>query len=200
VPVPPLARQSSDEGYLADMRIPVLRTERLWLRALKDDHLEDWTRIQSDPRVAGWLGGVPDPPPDPQAAREDAWRVMALLVGHWALRGFGQWALVEDGTDRLVGRAGLWQPEGWPGVEVGWLVDADRWGEGYATEAGRAAVWWAFTHLHLDEVISVTVPHNTRSRRVMEKVGLTDTGTTVDLRGHRQVLYRTTRQEWDDRA
>lgn len=200
MPVPPLSEQSHDEGYEADMRIPVLCTERLRLRALKDHHLDDWTRIQSDPRVAEWMGGVPDDPPDPQTAREDAWRVMALLVGHWALRGYGQWALVEQGTDRLVGRAGLWNPEGWPGIEVGWLVDPDRWGRGYATEAGRAAVWWAFTALDVDEVISVTLPHNAASRRVMEKVGLTDTGTTVDLRGHRQVLYRITRQEWERSA
>ena len=49
---------------------------------------------------------------------------MAYFVGHWELRGFGQWALVEQATGELVGRAGLLQPEGWPGLEVGWLVAA----------------------------------------------------------------------------
>ena len=111
-----------------------------------------------------------------------------------------QWAMEHADTGRLIGRAGLWNPEGWPGVEVGWMVDSAEWGRGYASEAGRMAVDWAFTTLDLDEVISVTLPHNTASRRVMEKVGLTDTGTTVTLRGHEQVLYRTTRTDWESNA
>ena len=77
------------------------------------------------------------------------------------------------------------------------MVDSAEWGRGFASEAGRMAVDWAFTTLDLDEVISVTLPHNTASRRVMAKVGLTDTGTTVTLRGHEQVLYRITRTEWE---
>ncbi len=197
MPVPPLHQQSYDEDYGGGMRIPDLTTQRLVLRALGERHLDEWTRLQTDPRIAEWLGGVPDPQPDPQTAREDAWRVMAMFAGHWALRGYGQWAMEHADTGRLIGRAGLWNPEGWPGVEVGWMVDSAEWGRGYASEAGRMAVDWAFTTLDLDEVISVTLPHNTASRRVMEKVGLTDTGTTVTLRGHEQVLYRITRTDWE---
>ncbi len=178
------------------MVLPVVQTERLTMCALDEHHLDAFTRLQHDPRVAEWFGGLPDPLPPWRTRLEDTWRVIAVFLGHWALRGFGQWALVERSTGRLVGRAGLWQPEGWPGVEVGWLVDPDRWGEGFATEAGRVAVDIAFDRHGLDEVISVTLPHNTASRRVMSKVGLSDTGTTVDLRGRTQVLYRITREEW----
>ena len=68
---------------------------------------------------------------------------MAYFVGHWELRGFGKWALFEQGSGELVGRAGLLQPEGWPGLEVGWLVGREHWGRGYAPEAGRASMEWA---------------------------------------------------------
>ena len=63
---------------------------------------------------------------------------MALRAGHWALRGFGIWAVVERESGELVGRVGLQEPEGWPGVELAWLVTRSRWGRGYAPEAGRA--------------------------------------------------------------
>jgi [ribosomal protein S5]-alanine N-acetyltransferase len=185
-----------DAAVPGGMVLPVVRTERLWLTALGEQHLDDLARLQFDPRVAEWYGGLPDPLPSPAVQREDAWRAMALHLGHWALRGHGQWALVERATGRFVGRAGTWQPEGWPGLEVGWMVDPDRWGEGLATEAGRAALDVAFDALHVEEVVAVTLPHNVRSRRVMEKVGLVDTGTTVDLRGHVQVLSRMTRADW----
>ncbi len=181
------------------MTIPVIETERLWLTALTDHHVDAFSRIQHDPRVAEWFGGLPDPLPSPARQREDTWRLIATFLGHWALRGYGQWALIRRSDGRFVGRAGLWNPEGWPGVEVGWLVDPELWAQGYASEAGRAAVAHAFDDLGLDEVISVTVPHNTASRRVMEKVGLTDTGRTVDLRDHTQVLYRIGRDEWRGR-
>ncbi len=166
-----------------------------------DGHLEAFTRIQYDPRVAEWFGGLPDPPHDAARQREETWRIMTMFLGHWALRGYGIWAVEEKSTGRFIGRAGLWNPEGWPGVEVGWLVDPDLWGAGYATEAGRAALDFAFAHLLIDnqaleQVISVTVPHNAASRRVMTKLGLSDTGDSLQLRGHRQVLYRITREQW----
>ena len=68
---------------------------------------------------------------------------MAYFVGHWELRGFGQWALIEQDTGELVGRAGLLRPENWPGLEVGWLVGREHWGRGFAPEAGRASLDWA---------------------------------------------------------
>ena len=63
---------------------------------------------------------------------------MALFIGHWALRGYGIWVVEREGA--LIGRIGLWQPEGWPGLEVGWLLGRDAWGHGYATEAARASM------------------------------------------------------------
>lgn len=173
--------------------IPVVRTERLVMRALHDDDLDAFTAVFGDERVYRWLGSTTPP------TRDEMWRSMAMHVGHWALRGYGQWALELAVTGELVGRAGLWRPEGWPGLEVGWAVSVPHWRRGYATEAGAAALTWAFDHLDVAEVISITAPDNAASRGVMTKLGLTY-DRTVELRGFEQVLYRITRDEWAGRG
>ena len=110
----------------------------------------------------------------PAPTRTEAWEQMAVFLGQWQLRGHGQWALEEQATGRLVGRAGLHQPErvDWPGLEVGWTLHPDAWGRGYATEAGRASIEYAFTVLDRDEVVSVIAPSNTRSQSVARRLGL----------------------------
>ena len=154
------------------MTIPELRTERLLMRGFRDDDLDAFAEISADSEVTRWVG-------DPDGlSREEAWRRMAYFVGHWQLRGFGQWALVERPIGRLVGRAGLNQPEGWPGLEVGWLVARRFWGHGYAPEAGRAAMEWARDELGADHVISLIEDHNERSARVAEKLGMSVEGRT----------------------
>ena len=124
--------------------IPVVSTARLTLRAFEDDDLDAWAAIVADPETARYVGGVRD--------RAEAWLRMAAYHGHWVLRGFGQWAVVETGSGRLVGRAGLWCPEGWPELEVGWTLSRDVWGRGYATEAGAAAVGWGRSALGLRRI------------------------------------------------
>ena len=94
-----------------------IETDRLLLRAWRPEDFEDFARISSDPEVMRYIAnGQP-------ATRSQAWRTMAVFVGHWALRGYGLWAAEERSTGKFVGRIGLWNPEGWPGLEVGWLVD-----------------------------------------------------------------------------
>ena len=78
-------------------------------------------------------------------SRIDAWRSLAVMIGHWALRGYGMWA-VERKSDRRLARAcGSCFPEGWPGLEVGWTLGKEFWGQGYATEAARAAMDYGFS-------------------------------------------------------
>ena len=103
----------------------------------------------------------------------DAWSQMAAWLGQWELRGTGQWALEEKATGSLVGRAGLHHParDDWPGVEVGWALHPGCWGRGYATEAGRRAIDFAFGDLHLDRVCSVILPENARSIAVARRLG-----------------------------
>jgi RimJ/RimL family protein N-acetyltransferase len=100
------------------------------------------------------------------------------MAGHWELRGFGQWAIFERDGGELVGRTGLIRPEGWPGLEVGWLMARDRWGRGYAPEAAGAAVEWGREALGLEHVISLIEDHNAASQRVAEKLGMREEGRT----------------------
>lgn len=146
---------------------PTLTTDRLVLRPFREDDLDDYHAvIASDEVMAALASG--------QVTRDDAWQQMASFLGQWSLRGHGQWALEERGTGRLVGRAGLHQPErvDWPGLEVGWTLHPGAWGRGFATEAGHAAISYAFGPLDRDEVVSVIAPSNTRSQAVARRLGL----------------------------
>lgn len=100
-----------------------------------------------------------------------AWTNVAMMLGHWQLRGFGQWTVVERATGEVVGRVGLWSPAGWPGVELGWIIRYSRWGNGFATEAARAALGWAWENDAAARIISLIQPANAPSIRVAEKIG-----------------------------
>jgi RimJ/RimL family protein N-acetyltransferase len=154
------------------MIVPVVETERLTMRGFTNDDLDEMAAISADPEVTKWVGD------DDGLSREDTWRRMAYWVGHWELRGFGQWALIERETGRLVGRAGLLEPDAWPGVEVGWLVAREHWGRGFAPEAGRASMEWAREELGLTHIISLIEDANERSARVAEKLGMEVEGRT----------------------
>jgi RimJ/RimL family protein N-acetyltransferase len=105
-----------------------LETERLVLRAFREEDLDTYAALCADPEVMRFLGSPLD--------RAGAWRSMATTLGHLHLRGFSQSAVVEKASGRVIGRGGLWRPEGWPGLEVGWVLARDAWGKGYATELG----------------------------------------------------------------
>jgi RimJ/RimL family protein N-acetyltransferase len=161
--------------------VPEVETERLLLRGFVEADLDELAVISSDPEVTKWVGD------EDGLNREDTWRRMAYFVGHWELRGFGQWALIERETGKLVGRAGLLQPEGWPGLEVGWLVAGEHWGRGFAPEAGRASMEWAREELGADHIISLIEDANERSARVAEKLGMTVEGRTRIVNGKYEV-------------
>ena len=162
---------------------PRLETARLILRMFRDDDFEPYyTRIGSDPDVMRYLG-------DGQTmTRPLAWRQMAMLVGHWRLKGYGMWAVEERATGELVGRIGLFNPEGWPGFELGWVLGKASWGRGYATEGARRVLDHVFTDMGRDHVISLIYPDNAASIRVAERIGETLEG-RVDLFGHETLVY-----------
>ena len=163
------------------MIIPEVQTERLVMRGFTDDDLDELAAINADPEVTRWVGD------EHGLSREETWRRIAYFVGHWELRGFGQWALIERATGKLVGRAGLLRPEGWPGLEVGWLVAREHWGRGFAPEAGRASMEWAREELGADHIISLIEDENQRSARVAEKLGMTVEGRTRIVDGKFEV-------------
>jgi len=162
--------------------IPELETDRLLLRGLQPEDLDAYAAMYADPEVMRYLE---DGRPLDRAA---AWRSMALHLGHWSLRGYGQWALIERSTGEFVGRAGLWQPDGWPGLEIGWVLGRPYWGHGYATEAARSAIAYTANQLDADHLISLIRPENSPSIRLAERLGETYER-TIDLLGQQAHVY-----------
>ncbi|MCI0462084.1 MAG: GNAT family N-acetyltransferase [Gemmataceae bacterium] len=140
-----------------------LQTERLYLRMFREQDLDDYTRLCSDPEVVLYVGQP--------FSRAEAWLHMATMLGHWQLRGCGMWAVEDRSSGSLVGRIGFYEPEGWPGCELGWMLARRYWGHGLATEGARAALDYAFAVLHRQHVISLIRPENVVSVRVAEKLG-----------------------------
>jgi RimJ/RimL family protein N-acetyltransferase len=142
--------------------IPTLTTPRLTLRPIAGGDLDAFAAIWADPEFAEHIGGPCD--------RHDAWHAMIANVGVWALEGVGPWAVAERRGGAVVGRAGLWNEPGWPGVEAVWFIGRPWWGRGYATEAATAAITYAFGATEADQVVSVILPANVRSLRVAERL------------------------------
>jgi RimJ/RimL family protein N-acetyltransferase len=166
---------------VAPLEAPTLTTERLTLRMLQESDFEEYYEVHRDPEVTRYTVRT-------QLSREDAWRHLAMIVGHWHLRGFGMWGVFETETKRFVGRVGFHQPDGWPDFELGWTLGRASWGKGYATEAARRCVRFAFEEMARDHLISLIDPQNTPSIRVAERIGETLQG-EWQHGNHRLLIY-----------
>jgi RimJ/RimL family protein N-acetyltransferase len=171
----------------------ILKTDRLILREWRLDDLEAFAAMSADPNVMQFLtvDGNPD-------SRFGAWRALCGMVGHWQLRGFGLFAVVERDTGAFVGRIGPWEPEGWPDFEIGWTLASAYWGRGYATEAVKECLRYAFTELNRPHVSSFIVPENVRSIQVAERVGerLEGEAFLPHMPARKVLQYGLTREEW----
>ncbi len=173
-----------------DPRLTDVETERLRLRVPSEVDLPDLVAWHADAQTQAGLGLAHAPP------AWELWRSLAMMVGHWQLRGYGMWTMVEKATGRAVGRGGLFFPEGWPGLEVGWLVAPQARGKGYAQEMGKKALELGFELLGADRLVSVIAPTNAPSIAVAQAlgerfVGPTKVRDTIDVS-----LYAMTRDEW----
>jgi len=164
-----------------------LDTPRLRLRQFVAADLDDYAALCADAEVMRYVG---DHGP---LSREDAWRQLAMLVGHWTLRGYGMWAVEEIGSGAFVGRVGLHYPEGWPEPEIGWALARHYWGRGYAFEAATAALRVAFATLDWARAVSLISPPNLRSIRLAERLGARFERRLV-VRGHELSLYAVERR------
>ena len=177
----------------------MIETERLLLRQWRDEDFEPFAVLNADPVVMEYFPALLSRA-ESNIAAEGNRRVIEE-------RGWGLWALERIDTSEFIGFTGLWQvPADYPfvpAVEVGWRLARGHWGLGFATEAARAAVQFGFDRIGLQEIVSMTSVANLRSRRVMEKLGMThDPADDFDhprvpegspLRRH--VLYRLQRSE-----
>jgi RimJ/RimL family protein N-acetyltransferase len=164
------------------------------LRPWRDADLVPFAALNADQRVMEFFPGVLN--------RSESEAQVARIRDHFDRHGYGAWAVEVPGVVEFIGYAGLGIPRFeapfTPCVEVGWRLAFQHWGYGYATEAARAAIAFGFEKLRLDEIVSFTVPANLRSRRVMERLGMTHSPTEdfdhpLLPEGHRlrrHVLYR----------
>jgi RimJ/RimL family protein N-acetyltransferase len=145
-----------------------LQTARLKCERLCPDHAGDLLRLLLDPVVARSLWPWPEP-----TSETDVQLGLAAEIEHWERHGFGIWLLRDRVTGEMVGRGGLQYTDvtGISAVEVAWAMVPERWGQGLATELACAAAAVALDQMQLPELIAVTLPDNTASRRVMEKAG-----------------------------
>jgi RimJ/RimL family protein N-acetyltransferase len=170
----------------------LLHTERLILRPPVPEDAEAACALMADPEVARWL--TPDGRPQDKAA---AWRGFAGILGHWQMRGFGFFTVLDRRTGEFIGRVGPWAPEGWPGIECGWTLARRCWGMGYAREAAIAAIAWTFAERpELSRIISLIDPRNVRSQSVARNVGETRTNAKFEFLGVALDVWAAERVAW----
>ena len=147
---------------------PEIRTDRLLLRRWRNADCEPWAAMNADPRGMEFFPAL--------LTREESDRRADRIEAHFEKHGFGLWAVEIPGVVPFAGFIGLCHPHFeahfTPCVEIGWRLAAEQWDQGYATEGARAALAFGFEDLQLVEIVSFTVPQNVRSRRVMEKLGM----------------------------
>ena len=147
------------------MDAPTLETARLRLRGFRHADLDAYAGFCADPDVMRYIAS------GATLSRAEAWRQMAFFVGHWGLLGYGMWAVEHRDSGDLIGRVGFLHPPGWPDFEIGWLLGRAHWGRGYALEASREALRYAFGPLRRERVISLIRPENRPSIKLAEALG-----------------------------
>jgi RimJ/RimL family protein N-acetyltransferase len=140
-----------------------LETDRLLLRPPIAADFEAWAAMMQDPDVTRHLGGC--------QSRPLVWRSMAAMIGAWTLRGFSMFSVIDKASGAWLGRLGPWQPEGWPGPEIGWALTRENWGRGLATEGAKACIDWVYGQCGWTELIHCIAPQNSRSIALAERLG-----------------------------
>jgi RimJ/RimL family protein N-acetyltransferase len=152
------------------VKVPVIETERLRLRAHRLDDFAASAEMWSDPIVIRHTTGKPQTP-------EEVWARLLRYIGHWAMLGYGFWALEEKASGEFVGEIGfadfkrIIEPslDGMP--EIGWVLVSRFHGKGYATEGVRAVIAWGDEHFGATKTVCLIQPENLASIRVAEKFG-----------------------------
>lgn len=172
----------------------MLTTARLILRPWKEEDLEPFAKLNASPIVMEFYPST--------LSREQSDAFAERIMQRFEKNGWGLWAVSVPTVADFIGYVGLLevtpQMPFAPAVEVGWRIDNTYWGRGYAPEGAQAALNYGFERLGLEEIVSFTTVQNLRSRRVMEKIGMTHDprddfnhpNLPLDDRLSKHVLYR----------
>lgn len=153
--------------------IPTIETERLILRAFREEDHSALSIIESDEEMTRFTGGVQD--------KDQSWRYMAVMIGHWSLRGFGPFALEEKQSGSLVGYCGPWFTPKFPEPEICYTLARAHQGKGYASEALRAALNFVYFDLNWQTAMSCIDQNNLSSQAVAKRMGAVKDQTNVPL-------------------
>ncbi len=171
--------------------VPVIETERLLMRGHRLADLDASAAMWADPSVRRYTGVVP-------STLLQSWARVRGYVGHWALLGFGYWVVEERATANFIGEAGfadfkrgVEQINGVP--EIGWALIPAAHGNGYATEAVRAAIAWGDHNLESKRTVCMIDPQNLASLRVADKCGYREFARTV-YNGDPTILFARSRE------
>ena len=148
-----------------------LLTPRLRLEPLEDGHLDALDRFNSDPVVMRYITGQPE-------TREETFAAIQRVKARWAELGYSWWAFRRREDGDVIGMGCIQHLNRDPAepLETGWRLRQDAWGQGYASEAARHMVGWAFATLKPERICAICQPANAASSAVMERLGMTYTG------------------------
>jgi RimJ/RimL family protein N-acetyltransferase len=176
---------------LARLDGPVIETERLKLRQWCGADIAPNTAMLADPAAGRFITADGKPVTDEFVG----WRNAAIMAGHWVLHGVGMFVVEEKSSGKFAGRVGPWSPPGWPGFEIGWGIASEFRGKGYAVEAARASIDWAFATFELDRIMHCIDRENIASQGVARRLGA-EKEREIDLFGQVADVWVTRRDRW----
>jgi RimJ/RimL family protein N-acetyltransferase len=180
---------------LAQFDGPSIETPRLILRQWRSEDIAPYTAMLADPATARFITVDGKPVEDEMTG----WRHTVVMAGHWAIHGAGMFVVEEKHSGLFAGRVGPWFPPTWPDFEVGWGIAKEFRGKGYASEAARAAIDWAFANFEIPQLIHCIDRENIASQGVARRLGAVRTK-EIELFGHIADMWVTTRQGWTARS
>ncbi|MGJ8615262.1 MAG: GNAT family N-acetyltransferase [Sulfitobacter sp.] len=161
---------------------PIIETDRLILRGPEAADFEQIATFYADPVRSVGFGGV--------LPRDQAWRWFASMIGHWHLRGYGFWTITDKADHSALGICGIWNPEGWPEAELGWIAFPQAEGKGIAFEAASAVRDHAYNVMGFTTMTSNIVPGNKRSIALAERLGAVHETTYDNINMGTEMLFR----------
>jgi RimJ/RimL family protein N-acetyltransferase len=164
----------------------VIETDRLLLRRVTANDVEELVEIHADPAIMHFMGAW-------DRARALEW--LTDVDQNWQTRGYGRFAITDRGSGRLLGRTGLMYLLQFSETELGWTLRREAWGHGYATEAARACAKWAFGEFEIPYLTSLIEPGNERSIRVASRLGMTPIRNDV-FHDRPMIVHAVTRETW----